>query len=82
LRQQAQLKIRFLEENYPERLKKRYDLEEIPEEIATLFDEIGKKRGCLMAGGEINYDKTTEVIIRDIRTEKFGPLSFEKPEDM
>lgn len=41
-----------------------------------------KKRGCLMAGGEINYDKTTEVIIRDIRTEKFGPLSFEKPEDM
>lgn len=74
--------LRFLEENYPERLKKRYDLEEIPEEIATLFDEIGKKRGCLMAGGEINYDKTTEVIIRDIRTEKFGPLSFEKPEDM
>lgn len=74
--------LRFLEENYPERLKKRYDLEEIPEEIAALFDEIGKKRGCLMAGGEINYDKTTEVIIRDIRTEKFGPLSFEKPEDM
>ncbi len=29
-----------------------------------------------MAGGEINYDKTTEVIIRDIRTEKFGPLSL------
>ncbi|MCJ2145601.1 ribosome biogenesis GTPase YlqF [Bacillus sp. B19-2] len=74
--------LRFLEENYLERLKKRYDLEEIPEEIAALFDEIGKKRGCLMAGGEIDYDKTTEVIIRDIRTEKFGPLSFEKPEDM
>lgn len=71
-----------MEENYPERLKKRYDLEEIPEEIAALFDEIGKKRERLMAGGEINYDKTTEVIIRDIRTEKFGPLSFEKPEDM
>lgn len=34
--------LRFLEENYPERLKKRYDLEEIPEEIAALFDEIGK----------------------------------------
>lgn len=62
-------------------LKKRYDLAEIPEEIVELFDEIGKKRGCLMAGGEINYDKTTEVIIRDIRTEKFGPLSFEKPAD-
>ncbi|MBR0606495.1 ribosome biogenesis GTPase YlqF [Bacillus safensis] len=72
--------LRFLEENYPERLKKRYDLAEIPEDTVELFDAIGTKRGCLMSGGFINYDKTTEIIIRDIRTEKFGPLTFEKPE--
>ncbi|MCY8928525.1 ribosome biogenesis GTPase YlqF [Bacillus subtilis] len=71
--------LRFLEEHYPERLKERYDLDEIPEDIAELFDAIGEKRGCLMSGGLINYDKTTEVIIRDIRTEKFGRLSFEQP---
>ncbi|MCY8989170.1 ribosome biogenesis GTPase YlqF [Bacillus atrophaeus] len=71
--------LRFLEEHYPDRLKERYGLEEIPEDIAELFDAIGEKRGCLMSGGLINYDKTTEVIIRDIRTEKFGRLSFEQP---
>ncbi|MEG7378354.1 ribosome biogenesis GTPase YlqF [Bacillus subtilis] len=71
--------LRFLEEHYPERLKERYSLDEIPEDIAELFDAIGEKRGCLMSGGLINYDKTTEVIIRDIRTEKFGRLSFEQP---
>ncbi|MCY8516601.1 ribosome biogenesis GTPase YlqF [Bacillus atrophaeus] len=71
--------LRFLEEHYPDRLKERYGLEEIPEDIAELFDAIGEKRGCLMSGGLINYDKTTEVIIRDIRTEKFGSLSFEQP---
>ncbi|MED1123752.1 ribosome biogenesis GTPase YlqF [Bacillus atrophaeus] len=71
--------LRFLEEHYPDRLKERYGLEEIPEDIAELFDTIGEKRGCLMSGGLINYDKTTEVIIRDIRTEKFGRLSFEQP---
>ncbi|AOY07224.1 MULTISPECIES: ribosome biogenesis GTPase YlqF [Bacillus] len=71
--------LRFLEEHYPERLKERYGLDEIPEDIAELFDAIGEKRGCLMSGGLINYDKTTEVIIRDIRTEKFGRLSFEQP---
>nr|WP_087992071.1 ribosome biogenesis GTPase YlqF [Bacillus subtilis] len=71
--------LRFLEEHYPERLKERYSLDEIPEDIAELFDAIGEKRGCLMGGGLINYDKTTEVIIRDIRTEKFGRLSFEQP---
>ncbi|AOZ87299.1 ribosome biogenesis GTPase YlqF [Bacillus xiamenensis] len=72
--------LRFLEEHYPERLKKRYDLADIPEDTVELFDAIGTKRGCLMSGGFINYDKTTEIIIRDIRTEKFGPLTFEKPE--
>ncbi|PRR99092.1 ribosome biogenesis GTPase YlqF [Bacillus atrophaeus] len=71
--------LRFLEEHYPDRLKERYGFEEIPEDIADLFDAIGEKRGCLMSGGLINYDKTTEVIIRDIRTEKFGRLSFEQP---
>ncbi|MCY9164881.1 ribosome biogenesis GTPase YlqF [Bacillus atrophaeus] len=71
--------LRFLEEHYPDRLKERYGLEEIPEDIAELFDAIGEKRGCLMSGGLINYDKTTEVIIRDIRTEKFGRMSFEQP---
>ncbi|MBT2624342.1 ribosome biogenesis GTPase YlqF [Bacillus sp. HU-1818] len=71
--------LRFLEEHYPDRLKERYGLEAIPEDIAELFDAIGEKRGCLMSGGLINYDKTTEVIIRDIRTEKFGRLSFEQP---
>ncbi|MGE6631382.1 ribosome biogenesis GTPase YlqF [Bacillus sp. NPDC077027] len=71
--------LRFLEQHYPERLKKRYELTDIPDDIAELFDAIGTRRGCLMSGGLINYDKTTELIIRDIRTEKFGPLSFEKP---
>ncbi len=52
-----------------------------PEDIAALFDAIGEKRGCLMGGGMVDYDKTTEVIIRDIRTEKFGRLSFETPSE-
>ncbi|ATL39495.1 MULTISPECIES: ribosome biogenesis GTPase YlqF [Bacillus] len=73
--------LRFLEEHYPDRLMERYGLQEIPEDIAALFDAIGEKRGCLMGGGMVDYDKTTEVIIRDIRTEKFGRLSFETPSE-
>ncbi|MGG3572073.1 ribosome biogenesis GTPase YlqF [Bacillus gobiensis] len=73
--------LRFFEEKNPERLMERYNLDSLPEDIVQLFDEIGKNRGCLMAGGAINYDKTTEVIIRDLRTDKFGPISFEDPFD-
>lgn len=73
--------LKFLEHSYPERLKERYKINEFPEEIVPLFDEIGKLRGCLMGGGEVDYDKVTELVIREIRTEKMGPLTFEVPSD-
>ena len=73
--------LRFLEKEYPERLKERYNLETIPEDTVELFDQIGTFRGALSGGGMVNYDKVTELVIRDIRGEKFGPLTFEKAED-
>lgn len=72
--------LRFLENQYPTRLKERYQLENIPEDIVELFNEIGKRRGTFMSGGEVNYDKVAELVIRDIRSVQLGPLSFEKPQ--
>ncbi|MER2058959.1 MAG: ribosome biogenesis GTPase YlqF [Niallia sp.] len=74
--------LRFLEKEYPERLKERYNLEVIPEDTVELFDHIGTFRGALSGGGIVDYDKVTELIIRDIRGEKFGPLTFEKTEEI
>ena len=73
--------LRFLEVQYPQRLKEHYHLEEFPEDIVAFFDQIGKKRGYLLGKGEIDYDKVTEIIIREIRTVKMGPLSFERPDN-
>lgn len=72
--------LRFLEREYPERLKERYGFEVIPEDLVKLFDGIGKRRGSLMTKGEIDYDKVAELVIRDIRSEHLGPLSLERPE--
>ncbi|MGE8204103.1 ribosome biogenesis GTPase YlqF [Heyndrickxia sp. NPDC080065] len=73
--------LRFLEENYPNRLKERYNLSEVPKEIIDQFNHIGLLRGCLMSKGEVDYDKTAETIIRDIRSDKLGSLSFDLPND-
>lgn len=73
--------IKFLEKAYPERLKEQYHLDRVPEDVVEMFDHIGVLRGCLMAGGIVNYDKVSELVIRDIRSEKFGPLTFERPTD-
>jgi ribosome biogenesis GTPase A len=73
--------LRFLEREYPERLKERFKLDAVPENVVEMFDSIGKLRGCLMGGGEVDYDKVAELVIREIRLENLGPLTFEKPSD-
>jgi ribosome biogenesis GTPase A len=78
----AVFSLRFLEKAYPNRLNERYQLDKVPDDLVELFDHIGKLRGCLMSGGLVNYDKTAELIIREIRSEKFGPITFEIPEDV
>jgi ribosome biogenesis GTPase A len=70
-----------LEKEYPDRLKSRYNLGVIPQETLELFDAVGKFRGCLASGGFIDYDKTAELVVREIRSEKMGPLTFEVPSD-
>ncbi len=73
--------LTFLEKYYPERLKERYKLEAVPENIVEMFDHIGVLRGCLKEGGIVDYDKVAEIVIREIRSEKFGPLTLERPKD-
>lgn len=78
----AAFALRFLNENYPERLKERYKLETVPDEIIELFNVIGQFRGLKISGGEVDYDRVAELVIREMRMEKLGPLTFEKPSDL
>lgn len=72
--------LRFLEAEYPNRLKERYNLESIPEDVVELFDTIGIFRGVLAGKGLVDYDKTAELIIRELRSDKMGPITLEVPE--
>ena len=71
--------LRFLELEYPNTLKERFQLESIPEDIVELFDAIGRNRRVLGSGGTIDYDKTAELVIRELRAEKLGRITFEVP---
>jgi ribosome biogenesis GTPase A len=71
--------LKFMKVHYPQLLKQRYDLEELPEDVVDLFDAVGKRRGCLVAGGLIDYDRVAEIIFRDFRHGKFGPVTLETP---
>lgn len=58
--------IETLSKYYPDILKNRYGIEELPEDILECFDIIGKRRGCLVRGGEVDYDKVCNVVMNDI----------------
>ena len=45
------------------------------------MDIIGKKRGCLIKGGEIDYDKVITVIMNDIKNGYFKNITFDRIED-
>lgn len=65
---------------YPETLEERYGLTEIDDDIINTMDIIGKKRGCLIKGGEIDYDKVINVIMNDIKN-YFKNITFDRIED-
>ena len=73
---------KYLMTAYPEMLKERYSLDEVPQDIVELMDEIGKKRGCLGKGGIVDWDRTSRILLNDFRSGKMGLITLETPEMM
>lgn len=66
---------------YPSKLEERYAITEINEDIILTYEEIGKRRGCLIKGGEIDYDKVANIIINDIKSGNIKNITFDRRED-
>ncbi|MBD8025792.1 ribosome biogenesis GTPase YlqF [Ureibacillus sp. Re31] len=69
--------LRFLSIHYPNRMEERYGITFVHENLVETFDHIGKRRKVFGPGGEIDYDQVAEIIVRDIRNQNFGKLSFD-----
>ncbi len=70
-----------LEKYYPNILKERYNLDYLDEDIVTSIEEIGKKRGCLIKGGNIDYDKVISLIIGDVKNGYIKGVTFDRIEE-
>ena len=72
-----------LRELYPDLLKTRYkltdaDLDEDKQDY-EIFEAIGRKRGFLISGGEINYERTATMLLDEFRGSKIGKITLELP---
>ena len=69
--------------HYPLHLIRRYRLteEEIKQESPDVLAAIGRKRGCLLKGGAIDYDKVRRLLLAEFRSGKLGAVSFDEPSE-
>lgn len=77
--------LKYLLQYYPQKLKDRYNVVDIvhtwdTDFIVQTMETIGRKRGCLQAGGKVDMERTSKIILRDLQTMKLGPISLEHPD--
>lgn len=73
--------LNILDKYYNNILKERYGIDKVDnEEIESTLDSIGRKRGCLVKGGCVDYDKVYNVIINDIKNGIVKGITFDRYE--
>ncbi len=76
------LSIRLLEimqTEYPDRLRERYKISGFEDlEPWEILEMIGKKRGMLLRGGEIDYERAAAMLLDEYRGGKLGRLTLDK----
>ena len=80
--------LKFLDENYSSDLYAKYkiseqEIDEIkdnPQYTLELMYLIGKKRGALISGGNIDEEKVAKIILDDFKNGRIGKITLEKAE--
>lgn len=70
--------IERLQTNNAKRLMERYKLTEIMENPIDNLDNIAKKRGAVISGGNIDYNRIAVMLLDEFRGGKLGPISLER----
>lgn len=79
----AQKLLEVLATKFPDKLKARYKLDEIPSDMTheKLLETIGRKRGCIIAGGEVDVQRVSVMLLDEFRGGKIGNITLETPEE-
>ncbi len=84
--------LAYLSERYPDALTRRYGLrvdkpiawttiQEVWPAVEPWFEQIGRARGALVAGGAIDEERVAKTVIHDLQEGRLGPVTLEWPED-
>ena len=72
--------IGVLAENYPQLLQERYKLDEIAETPLENMENMSVKRGCILPGKRIDYERIARLVLDEFRGGKIGRITLERPQ--
>ena len=72
--------LEFLIKEHPEKLEKRYDIK-VEDDIVNTLNKIAISRKCYLKDDEIDEKRLYALILKDIRDNQLGAISWEKYED-
>ena len=64
----------------PEQVLARYGIGELKEDNLEVLEDIAKKKGAVIRGGEIDYSRVANMLITDFRSGKIGKITLETVE--
>ena len=70
--------LKKLYELYPEKLEERYGITELDEDFIETYELIGKRRGALSRGGIVDYERVSDIIIKDLKSNYFKNITFDR----
>lgn len=71
--------LEFLFKYYPVKLEQRYGINEFNlDNLVEIYDKIGIRRGCLLKGNEIDYDRVINIIINDVKLGYLNEITFDR----
>ena len=73
--------LKTLLKYYPDQLENRYGITEVEDDYILTLESIGKRRGCLIKGGEIDYDKVVSIIIDEVKNGTIKNITFDRMSD-
>lgn len=69
--------IKELSDVHPDLLMARYKIEKIEETPLLTMEAIARKRGFILKGAEIDYERTARTVIDEFRASKIGRITLE-----
>lgn len=70
--------ITVLQEAYPELLTERYKLDEVCDMPLETMEEIARKRGFILPGKRIDYERCARAVLDEFRSGKIGNITLEQ----